>query len=347
MIRAAKVSVLVPVLNEARHLRRAAERMVAQNWENLEVLFIDGGSTDGTREVLTELARRDQRVRVFENPARTTPRALNIGLQAASGEFVARMDAHTLYGHDYLTAGVSRLSRGDVVSVSGPQLATGYDTWSRRVALALSSPLGVGGARFRRAGQEECEVDSGFAGLWRREVLVRHGGWDEDWVGDEDTELAARLRREGGRIVCLPEMGAQYAPRNSLRALARQYWSYGHARVRTSRRHPESLRPSQILPAGLALDLLLITLPWRALRVPTRIGALAYAAAVLAESARVGLRGAPRSDAAALPLVLFAMHAAYGLGTLAGCVQYGAPAPALRHVARTLAGRGRSLLRIR
>jgi succinoglycan biosynthesis protein ExoA len=197
------VSVLTPVLNEEEHIREAAASMLAQRFEGtVEFIFIDGASEDRTLEILRELQRDDPRIRILENPKRSTPVSLNIGLAAANGQYVARMDAHTLYPGDYLARGVERLRHGDVQHVSGPQLPRGEGKWSRRVAMALMTPLGRGGARFRKESDGEIEVDSGFTGLWPREVLDEHGGWAEAWHNDQDSELAARIREAGGRIVC-------------------------------------------------------------------------------------------------------------------------------------------------
>lgn len=340
IIRPVDVSVLVPVLNEARHLHDAVGGMLAQTYRgSMEFLFIDGGSTDGSRTIIDEHAQLDHRIRLLDNPDVTTPRALNRGLQAATGEFVARMDAHTRYPPDYIAAGVARMACGDVVSVSGPQLAVGHDRWSRRVALALDSSLGAGGARIRRISGAELEVDSGFTGLWRRSVLLANGGWNNDWVGDEDFELAARLRKRGGRIVCIPQMAAEYSPRNNLVALGRQYWAYGRARACTSRLHPESLRPSQVLPSALALTLGLAVIARRPLATPARAGMLAYGAALLGESGRHVARGATPADAAALPAVFVTMHLAFGLGALAEVAEDGVPVRALLAAGRTLAVR--------
>lgn len=336
------VSVLVPVLNEAAHLRGAIASMLAQSYPgSIEYLFIDGGSTDGSREIITEFAQRDQRIRLLENPDRTTPRALNRGLCEARGEFVARMDAHARYPPKFVEAGVERLKLGSVVHVTAPSVAVGYDCWSRRVALALRSPLGVGGATYRRGVETELEVDAGFTGLWPRAVLIAHGGWNDDAVGDEDYELSARLRKDGGRIVTMPQIAAAYSPRNSLLALARQYWVYGQARTRTSRLHPESLRPSQLLPATLALTLGTGVIAPRALARWARAGMLIYGAVLIGESRRALRRGAAPADATSLPAVFAAMHLAYGLGSLAGAATYGVPVAALAHSAQTLIGRAR------
>jgi succinoglycan biosynthesis protein ExoA len=256
-----------------------------------------------------------------------------VALRAARGRYVARMDAHSHYPPDYLGNGVRRLARGDVEHVSGPQIARGDGGWSRRVALALSTRLGVGGAGFRSLGEgaEEIEVDSGFTGVWRRETLERHGGWDEGWPQNQDAELAARIRADGGRLVCLPAMAADYVPRDSLMALARQYWRYGIYRAKTSRRHPNALRRSHVLAPGLTLTALTAPLPGPIGRV-ARVALLGYAIVVAVVSLRAARQARP-ADAAALPLVFATMHLAWGLGFLWGVARFGPPTEGLRRLA--------------
>ena len=329
------VSVLIPVLDEERHLPDAVRRMVEQDVTgDVELLFVDGGSQDASRAILAELAAGDPRIRVLPNPARRTPHALNIGLREARGEFVARMDAHTRYPPSYLRLGVERLRRGDAISVSGPQLAVGDGRWSDRVALALQTPLGVGGAGFRtRSGDEEFEVDTGFTGVWRRDVLLRAGGWDEGWLTDQDCELAFRLAADGGRHVCLPAMAAEYIPRDSVQRLARQYWQYGLHKVKTFRRHPDAMRPSHLLPPALAATVVVAVAAPRPVRRAAGAGLGVYVAA-LGATAVGSARTASPADAAALPLLLATMHLSYGFGLLAGMRRYGVPAAAVAGAVR-------------
>jgi succinoglycan biosynthesis protein ExoA len=336
------VSVLVPVLNEAVHLERALELMRAQEVAGgLEILAIDGGSRDGSRQLLEQIAAKDQRVRVIDNPDRRTPNALNLGLQAARGQFVARMDAHTWYPPGYLAGGVQRLGRGDDVGwVSGPQIAEGVGRWSRRVALALKTPLGVGQARFRRSAAAEFDVDTAFTGVWRRDTLLGLGGWDEGWPVNQDTELAARLHADGERIVCLPELAARYVPRDGLVALARQYWRYGHYREKTARRHPDTMRPSHVLPPFFALAIAGTVAPGPQ-RGAARAALAAWLAAVLGESFRLAARGERTADVAGVPIVLATMHASWGAGFLAGCLRFGPPTGAIRRLVRRAAERRR------
>jgi succinoglycan biosynthesis protein ExoA len=329
------VSVLIPVLNEEAHLPAMAEAALSQRGVDLvEFLFIDGGSSDGSRAILSALASADPRVRVLENPARRTPHALNIGLRASRGLYIARMDAHTLYPQQYLATGIKRLQAGDVEWASGPQLAYGTSIGSRLVARALSTPLGRGGARFRDQMATEHETDTGFTGIWRRETLEQLGGWAEEWVNDQDVELAARVRKRGGRIVCVPEMAARYVPRGTPRALARQYTTYGMYRVKTAQRHPETMRRSQLLPPTLAATALVAASGRYRISRAAQAGLGAYAVALVAAATRAARDERPL-DAAALPVIWATMHLSYGFGFLRGCVRFGPPLRSLRRLLQT------------
>jgi glycosyltransferase involved in cell wall biosynthesis len=338
-------SVLVPVLNEQEHIHEAVEAMRAQQFDGtIELLFMDGGSTDRTRAILAELATEDPRIRMLDNPGRTTPYALNVGLAAARGEFVVRMDAHAFYPRTYIAAGVKRLRQGGVVWVAGPAIPRGSGRWSKRVATALNSGLGTLGSRKWRAAAEEgsagaaeVELDTGvFAGVWRRSTLEAHRGWDPGWPINQDSELAARVLAAGGRIVLLPEMGAEYVPRDTLKGLAKQYWRYGLYRGKTSRYHANSLRRSHMIAPALALALVAAVAPApRLLRMPARLALALYAVSLAAVSVRVADRGSER-DAAALPVVFAIMHLTWGFGFLWSAIRFGPP---LRAVAR-LAGLG-------
>jgi succinoglycan biosynthesis protein ExoA len=329
------VSVLIPVLDEAEQIEQTATRMLGQQLEGrVEYLFIDGGSTDGTRSMLRKIAMDDPRVRVLDNPRRSIPAALNIGLRAAGGRYAARMDAHTYYPPDYLGRGIERLRRGDAAWISGPALPFGTDPFSRRVALALSTWLGVGGAGFRRRAEHEFDSDTGFTGVWQMETLRRHGGWDEESLVNEDAELAARIRQAGERIVCVPEMAARYVPRNSFRGLTRQYFRYGQYRARTSRLHPASLRRSNLLPPGLVLAVVAALVAPRLVRRAARVALAAYLGALGVASGGIA-RQAGAGDAVQLPLVFGAMHLSWGVGFVVGSFRFGVP---WRAVTRALRG---------
>ncbi|MDO9407231.1 glycosyltransferase [Patulibacter sp.] len=317
------VSIIVPVLDEVAHLEATVRAMLAQDFPGtLELLLIDGGSTDGSLRLLDAMAQQDPRVRVLHNPDRVVPHALNIGLRAARGRFVARMDAHTVYGSEYLRHGVARLERGDVDWVSGPPVPVGSGRWSRRVAAALGSGLGRGASD---KWQSEDETDapeewelttSVFAGVWRRDTLDALGGWDPDWTVNEDSEMASRLLADGGRLVCRSDMASRYSPRDSISGLARQYRSYGRFRARTFVRHPESAGPLRVATAALPLAIASAALPGRVGRLG-RLATLGYGALVAAQAVRTA--GVSR-DAPGLAAVLATMHVTFASGFLEGLV---------------------------
>ena len=319
------VSVLVAIRDEERHIEAALAGMRAQDFSGtVEFLLLDGGSTDATLTTLRHLTEGDARFRVLVRPGWNIPERLNLGLTSAGGDVIVRMDAHSVFPANYVSDGVRRLAAGDAASVSGPQMATGEGFWSRRVALALRSPLGRGGARFRRLHATEIEVDSGFCGLWFRSLLLSHHGWDERAVKGEDMELAFRIRRAGGRIVCVPSLAARYSPRDTLGGLAVQYWRYAERRAWAASLHPRVLRRSHLLPPALVLTALTAAL------APPRIGRRArrgvglYGAVVAVESLRLG-RGHPPSAPVALPAIFVTMHVAWGCGFITGCVAHNLP----------------------
>jgi succinoglycan biosynthesis protein ExoA len=332
--------VLVPVLDEASSIRDTVAAMLAQRVTGpIELLLADGGSSDGTRALLEELAADDPRVRVLRNPRGWTPSGLNICLRHARGEYVARMDAHSFYPEGYLQAGIDRLRAGGTDWVSGPQTIAGAGRVQRAFALALESPLGRGGSRRWAAGlghgevRREWDLDSGvFTGVWRREKVLEMGGWDERWWRNQDSEMAARFLEQGSRLVCLAEMAARYLPRDTLRGLARQYEGYGFYRAATARRHPDTLRRSALLMPLLVCCWILALLAPRPLRGLARVGVAVYVA-TLAATGTVAARKSPPAVAASVPLVLATMHLSAGLGFLRGMRNFGVPWQALARIA--------------
>jgi succinoglycan biosynthesis protein ExoA len=333
------ISVLVPVLNEERHIRETVTAMQAQRFDGaVELLFADGGSEDRTREILLALAEQDPRIRVLENPRRRTASGLNVCLREARGEYVARMDAHTYYDERYLAAGVERLRRGDTEWVSGPAIPRPVGAISRAVGLALASWLGRGGSRKwdeQADGAGERELDTGvFGGIWRRDRVLAAGGWDERWPINQDSEMASRFIEHGARLICLPEMAGYYVPRDSLKALARQYFRYGYYRARTFKRHPQSMRRSHLIAPALVLALLAALLAPRRLRGPGRLAATSYAIAVAGTAASAAMRPGRRADGVWMLAVLPAMHLGWGAGTLVGMARFGLPVEAFARLAR-------------
>ena len=329
---AVQCSVLVPVYNERRHIERALEAMREQTYAGAtEFVFADGGSDDGTRELLDQAAAADSRLRVYDNPRRTVTSGLNVALAHARGRWVARMDGHTTYRHDYLQLGIERLERGGTRWVSGPQLPAGEGLVSRAVARALGTGVGRAGSSkwgsdVETGDDQEYELDTGvFTGVWERRTLLEYGGWDERWRVNEDSEMAARFLARGEPLICLPAMAARYVPRDSFRGLWRQYRIYGRYRVRTALAHPGSLRREHLVAPALVTVVILSTVGSRAITRPARLGLCAYALLLGREALRAVGRGASGDEATLVPVALATMHLAWGVGVWQGMLRDGIP----------------------
>lgn len=316
------VSVIVPCRNEAPVIRDVVHSILSQQSPpgGFEVIVADGMSDDGTREILEEIAAEDDRLIIADNPRRITPSALNAGIEAARGDVIIRMDAHTQYAPDYILRCLDVLSETNADNVGGPWVAKGEGYISRAIAAAFQSPFAVGGAGSHDA-QREGEVDSVYLGCWKKEAFEKFGLFDEEFIRNQDDELNLRILRGGGKIWQSPRIQSTYRPRDSLGGLFRQYRQYGYWKVRVIRKHkiPASIRhlvPAAFVTGTLTGWLGFLIHPWIGYAY---LGILAlYALMTLAFSFRASLKANDFSILPVLPLVFFLFHAGYGIGFLLG-----------------------------
>ena len=312
----------MPCLDEAGFVEACLRSVQAQTYprDRIEVLVADGGSRDGTRDILARLAREDGRVRVIDNPARVQAAGLNRILAEARGDVVVRMDVHCEYAPDYVEKCVAVLERTGADDVGGAQRCLGRTPFEKAVCAALRSPLGVGGAAYRSPDAEGF-VDTVFLGAYKRSIFDRIGPWDPSAVTNEDAELNQRLVDAGGRIYLSRDIVVHYVPRGSLPAVARQYFRYGRGRARTLLKHRRFLTIRPALPfLGVVASLVLVAaLPW------TSAALYAAALAVTAfgsEAIRVGSSGGPGRVARVLA-ILPTIVLSHGLGFGSGLLRYG------------------------
>jgi hypothetical protein len=253
---------------------------------------------------------------------------MNVGIAAARGEIVARVDGHAIVPPDFLSRAVATLARRpDVACVSGALATVGRTSTGRAIAAAMSSAAGVGSARFRTGARRERLVDTVAFPVYRRTTLERLGPFDEELVRNQDDELNLRLVRAGGRILLLPDVRIVYFCQPTLRGLWRQYFQYGFWKVRVIHKHGAPAAWRHLAPGALTATLALAAATVLAvppLRPAATAVAAAYAGAVLLAAlvlaARRGLRLWPRIAAA-----LAVLHLAYGSGFWRGVAAFGLP----------------------
>ncbi|MGB2693641.1 MAG: glycosyltransferase family 2 protein [Dehalococcoidia bacterium] len=317
------VSVIVPMRNERRYIERCLRSLIDQDYprDRFEVIVVDGRSTDGSHELVESLREELPNMRLMENRGKHTARGLNIGLAFARGEVIARVDAHAAVAPDYLSKSVAALRESGADVVGGPLKTVGDSPVSQTVALALSSPFGVGNAVFRYSHREQWTDTVAFP-AYRRDVFDRMGPFDEI-EGGEDDEFHYRLRDAGGQILLTPAIQPTYYARSSFWELARQYFGYGQAKVVVLSRHPRRTRLRQLVPSAFVLALLvsLIMSAFGGVFVlPIAAIGGAYLVASIGASVVLAWRHGWR-HLVRLPFAFLIMHVAYGSGFIVGLVR--------------------------
>lgn len=309
------LTVVMPVRQEVDAVTRSVGAVLAQDYPgSFEVLVADGASTDGTREALERLAAADDRLTVLANPEGIVPTGLNRALDRARGEVVIRVDGHCEVPPDYARRCVAALLESGADCAGGVISTEGRTREARAVALAQSSPLGVGGARFRTGAGAPRWVDTLAFGAYRREVFDRIGRFDEELVRNQDDEFNLRLTQAGGRIWMDPSIRTTYWSRATVRGAFRQYFQYGMFKVRVAQKRRAIPSGRSLVPAVLVGGLSAAVVAG-VLRRDLRLAVgpvAAYAAGTVAAAAAEA-----RRDPGAAPLAppaFAALHLGYGLG---------------------------------
>jgi glycosyltransferase involved in cell wall biosynthesis len=320
------VSIIVPCRNEAAFIDSFLQSLLRQTGADKigEILIADGMSDDGTRDNITSWMTDNTRIRVIDNPEGIVSTGLNRAIKAARGNVIVRMDVHTEYDPDYLRQCIQVLEETGADNVGGPWVAVGKSYVQKAIALAFRSPFSSGGARSHDAVYEG-PVDTVYLGCWRRKTLEDIGMFDEELDRNQDDELNLRLSRSGGLIWQSPRIRSRYYPRPSVHALFRQYVQYGYWKVRVIRKHhiPASFR--HVIPGGFVMSLLVLLFlaPFSTfcLHAATTLFFM-YASANIAVSFLTCITSRNLVFLPVLPAIFGAFHFGYGLGFLAGCVDF-------------------------
>ena len=308
-----ELSIICPTLNEREYIDQVVEDLCISDGIKKEVLIVDGGSTDGTRERVGELMKSYLMLRLIDNPRRTSTAAFNIGVAASNADHVAFVGAHARYSSNYFSYGISRLKSGECDVVGGILRQEGKNQTGRAIAAVMSSSAGVGNTAFRTSRQEQF-VDSVAFAIYSRQVLNSVGPMDETLPVNQDDEFHYRIHARGFRLLMTDKTFAVYYVRSSYRSLFKQYFRYGKYKPAVIRKVKGSIKPRHLAPAFFVMYL--FTLPLSFIFTLWLIPLLAYLCLIVLYAIRLS-RGKFSMACRCVP-VFPTLHLAYGSGFILG-----------------------------
>ena len=320
------VSVIMPVFNEEAFIGRSLRAIVAQSYpgELMEVIVADGMSVDATRSVIESIAAESEiPVKVVDNPKQIAPTGLNCALKVAKGDVVVRVDGHCEIDREYVANCVRLLQAGTADGVGGPIETVGETHVAGMIALAMSSPFGVGGSAFRTVMDRELYTDTVAFPGYTRQIIEKVGLFNEELVRNQDDEYNFRIRKSGGRILLSPTIRSRYYSRGTFRSLWRQYFQYGFWKVRVMQLHAGQMSLRQFVPFVFVASIVFLTL----LSVISPVGRyglafllISYLLANLIASAMTCRTSLRRIPGVALSFAI--LHISYGCGFMIGLITF-------------------------
>jgi len=254
-------SIVMPVYNEEKHIKECILSLLKQDYpqEYMEWIFVDGCSTDRTKEIIEGFQKQySDLIKIYNNPKKTAPYAMNIGIKAAVGKYIIRLDAHSEYTNNYISKCVDYLKTTDADNVGGKAETKGKGFVGKGIALMLSSKFGVGNSQFRTDGKSGY-VDTVPFGAFRREVFEKYGMYDERLTRNQDNELNYRIRKNGGKIYLADDIKFTYYCRDSIKGIIDMAVQNGKWNIITMKLFPGAMGVRHFVPFVFLLSL--ITLP--------------------------------------------------------------------------------------
>ncbi len=321
------VSVIMPIKNEERYIERSLGAVLAQNYPSgcLEVVIVDGNSSDRTRKLISQLTLTSKfPVSILDNPSGIVPKALNIGLRQAKGNIIIRVDGHCEVPPNYVITCVNSLNNEKVDCVGGTINTIGETYIAKAIAICMGSKFGVGNVDFRVGSTKSQFVDSVPFPAYRQEIFTLIGSFDEEMLCDEDDEFNYRLLHNNGHILLLPNLRTRYYSRGSLISLWKQYYRYGLWKVRILQKYPKQMRLRQFIPTIFVVSLIsavgfsmFTSIGWVILCFLLGVYLLFLLIASIQASMIHEKKYFPL-----LPIIFAELHVSYGLGLINGLIKF-------------------------
>ncbi|MBO4508518.1 MAG: glycosyltransferase family 2 protein [Spirochaetaceae bacterium] len=252
------VSVIMPVYNESKYIDKCIQSLLCQNFSqnDMEWIFVDGDSSDDTvKRIEKYVEQYPKLMKVYKNPYKIVPYAMNIGIRESKGKYIVRLDAHADYADDYISKCVKYLDTIDVDNVGGVAETKANGFVGTCIAKMLSSRFGVGNSEFRTNGKSGY-VDTVPFGAFRREVFSKYGGYDERLVRNQDNEMNYRIRKNGGKIYLADDIHLSYYCRDSIKGICDMAKKNGMWNIITMRLCPGAMGVRHFIPLLFVFSIL-------------------------------------------------------------------------------------------
>ncbi|PZC52374.1 glycosyl transferase family 2 [Mesotoga sp. TolDC] len=319
-----KVSIIIPARNEEKFIKRCVESFLKCDYpgELIEVIVVDGMSEDRTREIVTEISRRDDRVLLIDNERKITPVAMNLGVKASKGEYVFFSGAHSEMPSDYISKCIKHAIETGADNVGGVMKTEPRVKSAVGIAISkvLSSPLGVGGAKFRTGVSKPTEVDTVPFGCYKREVFDRIGYFNEKLVRNQDIEFNLRLKRAGGKIILFPDIELTYYSRSTFKELWKNNFANGFWIITGAKYADNPFSIRHLIPLVFVLTLLIGIVFWVFFSIIGKLLVMilcVYLFLMLIESFS---KGESLSVTLLMILAFPILHISYGIGSLCAVI---------------------------
>ncbi len=319
------VSVILPTLNEEKTIEKTIISFIESDYQNVELIVVDGMSSDRTREIVERLKEKyPNKIRLLENSKKYTPSGINIGIKNANGKYIMLASGHASYSKNYISACVQALENNECDVAGGVMEVLPRSSNVKAVAISeiLKHPFGIGGAKYRTNNQKKEYVDTVAYGIYKREIFEKVGLFNEELIRNQDIEFNIRLKNAGYKILLIPEARAYYYARDTYTKLWQNNYSNGFWVTHSSKFVKRAYRPRHLVPMLFVLyliSLLLLLLPVnRVLKFLYALPASLYLALSIYFSLQVAIK---HKKIALVPYTFFSflvLHISYGIGSIVG-----------------------------
>lgn len=323
------VSLCVIALNEETFLPSLLNDLYAQTYphEETEIVLVDSGSTDATKQIMREFAQRHEHeymaIKLADNPKKIQAAGWNVAIAHAEADVIIRIDAHTHIPSDFVTKNMTLQQEGEYVTGGvRPCLIENKGAWSELLLEAENSLFGSS-INVSRRGTKRQYVKTMFHAAYRREVFEKAGVFNENLLRTEDNEMHYRIRKAGFRFCFEPQIVSYQYARSSLKRMVRQKYANGRSIALTLGVCPGCISLFHMVPFAFVMAIVVgAVLGLAGLWLPGVLlwGVYGAVAVFMSVMSAIGNKG--RSwRFFLLPFLFLLLHLSYGVGTLVGLIE--------------------------